>query len=175
MNMDEVIKNNPNFFDEYPIFEIEYNRDGTRKNFYTLASERDIKETQIKSDENELDFLFSQNKISKDEYDSKKKVLEEKLENQNYVYNDNIFDMISSQELTELKKEIREADLNDIDLKRLASSLASIAEEKISDFQQNNKEFKEQNLSEWNEKYNIIANSYAKTRELESFILSLIE
>ena len=75
MNMDEVIKNNPNFFDEYPIFEIEYNRDGTRKNFYTLASERDIKETQIKSDENELDILFSQNKKSKDEYDSKNKVL----------------------------------------------------------------------------------------------------
>ena len=45
MKMDEVIKNNPNFFDDYPIFEIEYNRDGTRKNFYTLASERDIKET----------------------------------------------------------------------------------------------------------------------------------
>ena len=175
MNMDEVIKNNPEFFDEYPIFELEYNRDGSKKNFYTLASERDIKETQIKSDENELDFLYSQNKISKEEYELKKKELEERLENQNYVYNDIIFELISNQELIDLQKEIREANLNDIDLKRLASSLASIAEEKINDFQKNNKEFKEQNLSEWNKKYSIIANSYAKTRELESFILSLIE
>lgn len=175
MNIDEVVKNNPSLLNDYPIFEFEYNSDGTKKTIYSLASEKDIKETQIKSDENELDFMFSQNKITKEEYEKSKKELEEKLEDQNYIYNDLIFNMISNEELSDIQKEIKEANLNDIDLKRLANSLSSIAEEKITDFQNNNREFREQNISEWNRKYNIIANSYAKTREIESFILSLIE
>ncbi|MBR3116743.1 MAG: hypothetical protein IKF36_02570 [Bacilli bacterium] len=175
MNIEEVLKNNNNLFNEYPIFEIEYNQDGTKKSFYELASERDIKETQIKSDENELDFLFSQNKITKEDYDKSKEELEFKLEKQNTVYNDLIFSLISEEELNDLKKEIEKANLNDIDLKRLASSLGSIAEEKIADFQNNNKQFKEENLKEWNARYDSIARSYGKTRELESFILSLIE
>ena len=33
-----------------------YNKDGSIKPFYILSSERDIKETQIRSDENELDY-----------------------------------------------------------------------------------------------------------------------
>jgi len=175
MNMNEVIKNNPILFEEYPIFEIEYNRDGSKKSIYELASERDIKETQIKSDENELDFLFSQNKLTKEEYETKKEELVNKLSNQNYVYNELIFDLINNEDLNSLKEDIKNSNLNDIDLNRLASSLAAIAEDKITEFQNNNKEFKKQNLSEWNERYNKIANNYAKTRELESFILSLIE
>lgn len=175
MNIEEVLKNNNSLFEEYPIFEIEYNRDGTKKSFYDLASERDIKETQIKSDENELDYLYSQNKITKDEYDKSKEELKFKLVKQNIIYNDLIFESISDAELSDLKKEIEEANLNDIDLKRLASSLAAIAEEKINEFQENNKEFKKQNLKEWNTRYNNIANSYAKTRELEGFILHKFE
>ncbi|MBQ9012784.1 MAG: hypothetical protein IJ094_04360, partial [Bacilli bacterium] len=61
------------------------------------------------------------------------------------------------------------------ELKRLASSLSSIAENKINDFIKNNKEFKQENISLWNVKYDLIAKNYAKTRELESFILGLIE
>ena len=150
MDIDEVIKMNPTIFNDYPIFEIKYNRDGSKKNIYSLASERDIKETQIKSDENELDYMYSQNKISKEDYENAKQELLDKLDNMNFVYNELIFDVIANEELPDLQKEIRDANLNDIDLK-------------------------EQNLSEWNRKYSIIANSYAKTRELESFILSLIE
>lgn len=173
--IEEKIKNDNSLINKYPIFEVMYNNDGTKKTFFELASERDIKETQIKSDENELDFLFSQNKITKEEYNKSKEELEFKLNNQNIVYNDLIFDLISEEELVDLKKEIENADLNDIDLKRLASSLELIAESKIEEFQNNNKEFKEQNITEWNKKYNIIAQSYAKTRELEGFILSKIE
>ena len=175
MNMDEVIRNNPDFFDEYPIFEIEYNRDGTKKSFYTLASERDIKETQIKSDENELDFRFNQNLITKEEYKKQKSELEDKLINQNLVYDDLIFDIISNEELDVIKEEIKNSNLNDIDLKRLASSLSSIAETKIDDFQKNNKEFRNDKISYWNYKYDKIAKGYARTRELEGFILDLIE
>ena len=173
--MEEVIKNNLSLIEEYPIFEIEYNRDGTKKEFFEVASEKDIKETQIKSDENELDFKYSQNVISKEEYEKSKKMMEIKLRNQNMVYDSLIFDMIKNEKMDVLKEKIKNAHLNDIDLKRLATSLSSIAEGKIDDFQKNNKDFKENDVSLWNYKYDVIARNYAKTRELESFILSLIE
>ena len=60
-----IVMDNPIILKEYPILEVEYNVDGTKKDIYSLASERDIKKMQIKSDENELDYKFSQNKISK--------------------------------------------------------------------------------------------------------------
>ena len=173
--VDEIIKNNPSLLDEYPILEIEYNRDGTKKEFYILSSEKEIKETQIKSDENELDFNFSQGNISEEEYNRKKEILKEKLINQNIVYDNLIFELIKEIDLEELKEQIKKANLNDIDLKRLSASLDSIAESKINDFHRNNQEFKKEDISYWNYKYDIIAKNYAKTRELESFILTLIE
>lgn len=166
---------NEELYNEYPIFQIEYNSDGTKKKFYDLSSEKNIKETQIKSDENELDFKYSQNKITKEEYEEKKEELENKLSNQNYVYDSLIFDLIKNKELEDLKEEVRSASLNNIELKRLAMSLSSIAENKINEFHENNKEFKNNDISYWNYKYDIIAKNYAKTREVESFILSLIE
>lgn len=86
-----------------------------------------------------------------------------------------IFDLIRDENIEDLKNEIKVADLDNIELKRLATSLSSIAENKINEFQENNKEFKEKNITEWNTRYDIIAKNYAKTRELESFILTLIE
>ena len=64
-----MLDNIKELMDDYPIIEIEYNPDGSKKSFYSLASEKDIKETQIKSDENELEFNYSQKKISKEEYE----------------------------------------------------------------------------------------------------------
>lgn len=173
-DVDEIIKNNPELIDEYPILEIEYNRNGTKKEFYDLAKEREIKETQLKSDINELDFNYSQNKIEKEEYKKKKEQLETRLLDQNLVYDNLIFEIIKNQDLDDLKNKVKNAKLNDIDLNRLAFSLSSIAENKINEFQRNNKDFKENNISYWNYKYDIIAKNYAKTREVESFILSLI-
>ena len=173
--INENIKNNPNILDEYPILEIEYNRDGTKKSFYTLASEKDIKETQIKSDENELEFNYNQEKISKEEFDREMLKLKVKLEDQNKVYDTLIFDLIKNEDLESLKHEIISAKLNNIELKRLATSLSSIADNKIEEFQQNNKEFKMTNITEWNRRYDIIAKNISKSRELEGFILSLME
>lgn len=173
--IDEIVKNNLNLLDEYPVLEMEYNRDGTKKSFYILANEKNIKETQLKSDENELDFSYSQNKISKEAYERQKNIMSMKLIDQNLVYDNLIFEIIKNEELEDLKEQVRSANLNEIDLQRLASSLSSIAENKIDEFQRNNKEFKEDNISYWNYKYDVIAKNYAKIRELESFILSMIK
>ena len=170
----ELIKENPDILKDYPVLEVEYNSDGTKKSLYSLASEKDIKETQIKSDENELDFKYSQNTLSEEEYKKQKKELEDKLNEQNRVYVDIIFDIINNEDLNVIKEEIKSSNLNEIDLKRLASSLSSIAESKIDDFQKNNKEFRIDRVSYWNYKYDKIAKGYEKARELESFILNLI-
>lgn len=154
---------------------IKYNNDGSLKPFYSLASEKEIKEMQLRSDENELDYKFKQKEISKEEYEEEKELLEIKLKDQNYLYDLLIFDLIKEADMNDLKDAVKNANLSDIELKRLATSLTSIAENKIDDFQKNNKEFQKENISDWNFRYNIIANSYAKTRELENFILSLIE
>ena len=170
----ELIKENPDILKDYPVLEVEYNSDGTKKSLYSLASEKDIKETQIKSDENELDFKYSQNTLSEEEYKKQKKELEDKLNEQNRVYVDIIFDIINNEDLNVIKEEIKSSNLNEIDLKRLASSLSSIAESKIDDFQKNNKEFRIDRVWYWNYKYDKIAKGYEKARELESFILNLI-
>lgn len=156
-------------------FDILYNKDGSIKPFYILSSERDIKETQIRSDENELDFKYSQGQISKEEYDNAKEELEFKLSNQNEVYNDLIFFEINEKNVDEIKEELNKASLNKIDLERLSSSITSIIEKKLEEFKNNNKEFNEEELKLWNYKYNVLANNYSKIREIESFIQSLNE
>ena len=88
-----IVMDNPIILKEYPILEVEYNVDGTKKDIYSLASERDIKKMQIKSDENELDYKFSQNKISKKEYDENVKKLKKKEEEQDLLYDDLIFEI----------------------------------------------------------------------------------
>lgn len=173
-NIEDILKNNPDLFKDYPILEVEYYDDGTKKEFYYLSKEKEIKETQVKSDMNEVEFNYNQNKISKKEYDDKMKFLNNKLINQNLIYDNLIFDILKKEDTEDLKEQVKKANLNDIDLKRLAASLSSIAENKINDFQKNNREFKENNITYWNYKYDIIAKSYAKTRELENFILSII-
>ena len=156
-------------------YNILYNKDGSIKPFYILSSERDIKETQIRSDENELDFKYSQGTITKEEYDKQKDNLEFKLLNQNKVYNDLIFLEIDSKEIEDIKKELKDASLNRIDLERLATSLTSIIEKKLEEFKNNNKNFSEEEFKIWNFKYNRIANNYSKIREIESFIQGLNE
>lgn len=173
--MKEKIINNPGLLEEYEILNIKYNKDGSLKSFYVLSSERDIKEMQIKSDENELDFKYNQGTISKEEYDKAKEELNIKLNIQNDIYDDLIFDMINSKDLDEVKEEVKNANLNDVDLKRLSSSLESIAIKKMTDFKNNNDEFKNKNLEEWNYSYNKIAKNYEKVREVERFILDLIK
>ena len=157
------------------MLEILYNKDGSMKPFYELSSERDIKETQIRSDENELDFKFSQGIISKEDYNNLKDNLEFKLHNQNEVYNNLIFLEIDMKDIEEIKKELKEASLNKIDLERLSTSLTSIIENKLDDFKKNNDSFKEEELKLWNFKYNRLANNYSKVREIESFIQTLSE
>lgn len=173
-NIEDILKNNPDLFKDYPILEVEYYDDGTKKEFYYLSKEKEIKETQVKSDMNEVEFNYNQNKISKKEYEDKMNFLNNKLINQNLIYDNLIFDILKKEDTEDLKEQVKKANLNDIDLKRLAASLSSIAENKINDFQKNNREFKENNITYWNYKYDIIAKSYAKTRELENFILSII-
>lgn len=152
-----------------------YNKDGSIKPFYILSSERDIKETQIRSDENELDYNFKQGNISEEEYKKEKENLEFKLLNQNLAYNNLIFMEIDSKNIEDLKEEIKEANLNKIDLQRLSSSITSIIEKKLEDFRNNNNNFNEEELETWNYKYNKIANNYSKIREIESFIQNISE
>lgn len=152
-----------------------YNKDGSIKPFYILSSERDIKETQIRSDENELDYNFKQGNISEEEYKKEKENLEFKLLNQNLAYNNLIFMEIDSKNVEDLKEEIKEANLNKIDLQRLSSSITSIIEKKLEDFRNNNNNFNEEELETWNYKYNKIANNYSKIREIESFIQNISE
>lgn len=156
-------------------YEILYNKDGSKKPFYILSSERDIKETQIKSDENELDYKYSQGVIDKDEYQKEKDNLEFKLLNQNNLYNDLIFLDLDSKKVEEIEDELKHASLNKIDLNRLALSLTSIIEKKLEDFKTNNQNFNEEELEVWNYKYNRIASNYSKIREIESFIQNLSE
>lgn len=155
--------------------DILYNKDGSIKPFYMLSAERDIKETQIRSDENELDFKLSQNIISKEDYDKEKQLLEFKLNNQNEAYNDLIFMELDKKDIETIKEDLKNASLNKIDLERLSISLTSIIEKKLEDFKKNNEEFKEENFKLWNYKYNRLANTYSKIREIESFIQTLYE
>ena len=172
--MDNILED-LNLLKNSETYDILYDIDGNIKPFYMLSSERDIKETQIRSDENELDFKYKQNYISKEEYNNLKNKLESKLLNQNEVYNDLIFIEIDRKDVEEIKEEIKKASLNKIDLERLSLSLTSIIEKKLDDFKKNNDDFKNEELSLWNLKYNRLANNYSKIREIESFIHSINE
>lgn len=164
----------PSLIKEYPILEIEYNVDGTKKDIYSLASERDIKKMQIKSDKNELDFKFSQNIISKNEYEKNINEIDEKLKKQDLLYDDLIFEIINLNDSRTVKESIIKYNLNNIDLSRLAEAIKSVSENKIEEFRKNNNDFMIDKVSYWNYKYNKISKGISKARELESFILNLI-
>lgn len=160
---------------DYELLEVEFDIDGEKKDIYKLASERDIKNIQIESDKNELDYKFSQNHISKDEYDKILNEINKKLQEQNLLYDDLIFDIINTTSLEEIKKSIIKYNLNNIDLSRLASAISAVAENKINEFRTNNNSFMIDKISYWNYKYNKISKGLSKAREVESFIFSIIE
>lgn len=160
---------------KYEILEIEFDIDGNKKDIYKLASERDIKKIQIESDKNELDFKFSQNKITKEEYESSLDNINKKLENQNLLYDDLIFEIINTNELDTIKNSIIKYNLNSIDLGRLANAISAVAQNKINEFRSNNNSFMIDRVSYWNYKYNKISKGLSKAREVESFILSMIK
>ncbi len=169
-----IIMDNPIILKEYPILEVEYDVDGTKKDIYSLASERDIKKMQIKSDINELDYKLSQNKITKKEYDENIKKIKKNEEEQDLLYDDLIFEIINLNDSRTVKESIIKYNLNNIDLQRLADAIKSISENKIEEFRKNNKDFMMEKLSYWNYKYDKISKSISKAREIESFILNLI-
>lgn len=173
--VDNIILNNPSLIKVDSILEIEYNVDGTKKDIYSLASERDIKKMQIKSDKNELDYMFSQNILSKEQYERNINEIDDKLINQDLIYDDLIFDIINNNDIESIKESIQKYNLNNIDLSRLAEAISSVSENKIEEFRKNNKEFMLDKLSYWNYKYNKISKGISKAREVESFILSIIE
>lgn len=168
-----LIKNNLVIKDN-EILQIEYDVDGTKKDIYKLSSERDIKDMQIKSDKNELDYKFSQNKITSTEYKSRLKELNDKSLKQNLLYDDLIFNIIDKTNIDEIKAKISSYNLNSIDLNRLASAINAVCENKINEFRENNKNFIIDKLSYWNYKYNEISKGISKAREIESYILSLV-
>ena len=172
-NISGIIKNDPKILLDNEILQVEYDIDGNKKDIYSLASERDIKNIQLLSDKNELEFKLSSNKITKKEYDIELKSLEEKKIELNLLYDDLIFNIIDTTSIEDIKEKIISHHLNPIDLERLAKAISSVAENKINEFTLNNKSFMLEKVSYWNYKYNKISKGISKARELESFILSL--
>lgn len=173
--VDEILKKDNSLIVDNPILEIEYNLDGTKKDIYSLASERDIKNVQFSSDKNELEFKYSQNLINVDEYNKR---LDETINiqnEQNLLYDDLIFNIINNNSLSDIKSSIEKYNLNVIDLKRLADAISSVSENKINEFRENNRKFMIDKVSYWNYKYDKISKGLSKAREVESFIISLIE
>lgn len=173
--VNDIIIKNPKLVEEYPILEIEFNVDGSKKDICNLASERDIKIMQIKSDKSEQDFKFSQNKISKDEYEINIDKINKKIRDLDLLYDDLIFDIINSAEVKDIEESILKYNLSDIDLSRLADAINSVSENKIEEFRKNNKEFMIDKLSYWNYKYDKISKGISKARDIERFILNIIE
>lgn len=171
----KIVKDNPIILKKYEILQIEFDVDGKKKDIYKLASERDIKQMQIESDKNELDFKFSENKISKKEYDDNIISINEKLKEQNLLYDDLIFDIINNNEISTIKGSIIKYNLNSIDLGRLASAINAVSQNKINEFRLNNSNFMIDKLSYWNYKYNKISKGLSKAREVEGIILNIIE
>ena len=105
--------------------------------------------------------------------DYAKKFLEEKKIELNLLYDDLIFNIIDTTSIEDIKEKIISHHLNPIDLERLAKAISSVAENKINEFTLNNKSFMLEKVSYWNYKYNKISKAISKSREVESFILSL--
>ena len=173
--VNDIIKNNLDLIKENEVLQIEYNFDGTKKDIYSLASERDIKKVQINSDKNELDFKFSQNKISTEEYNENIDKINEKIIKIDLLYDDLIFEIINNNTLEDIENSITKYNLNNIDLDRLARAISSVSSNKIEEFRNNNKLFMIDKLSYWNYKYNKISKGISKSREVENFIKNLIE
>ena len=172
---EKYIKKNITLIKNNPLLEVEYEIDGSKKDIYSLASERDIKKMQIKSDKNELDYKFSQNEINKQKYDELLNEINIKDKKLDLLYDDLIFNIINNSTLEEIQKSILSHNLNDIDLNRLAISISSVSENKIEEFRNNNKLFMKDKFSYWNYKYNKISKEISKARDVESFIIKLIE
>lgn len=172
---EKILLDDPSIIESNPILEIEFNPDGTKKDIYMLSSERDIRETQIKSDLNEIEYKFNQKIIDENEYNEAKDNIEEKIKEQNLLYNDLIFNIINSTELEDIKKSIVKYNLNEIDLKRLLDAVKAVSDYKIDEFTNNNKKFMLGKLTYWNYKYDELSKAISKSREVESFISSLIE
>lgn len=173
--VDNIISFNPDLVKKNIILETEYNLDGSKKDIYSLASERDIKKMQIKSNKNELDFKFSQNTITKKEYETQIENINKEEKELNLLYDNLIFNIINKEDFDEIKNSILNYKLNNIDLNRLAQAISSVSENKIDEFRENNKLFMIDKLSYWNYKYNKISKSICKAREVEQFIINLIE
>ena len=172
---DNYIKNNLDLIKDNEILQIEYNFDGEKKDIYTLAIERDIKKVQISSDKNELDYNFSQNKITKEEYEEKINEINKKINNLNLLYDDLIFNILDNKTIDDMKESIIKYNLNSIDLDRLLRSITSVCENKLEEFRNNNKSFMIDKVSYWNYKYDKLSRQVSKSREIENFIKNLIE
>lgn len=173
--VDEIIKENIDLIKDNEILQIQYNFDGSKKDIYSLASERDIKRVQINSDKNELDYKFSQNEMTKDDYEIKINKINKKVKNLDLLYDDLIFEIIDQKTIEEIQESIIKYNLNNIDLDRLARAISSVSDNKIEEFRNNNKLFMMDRLSYWNYKYDKISKAISKSREVENFILNLIE
>ena len=173
--VDNIIKDNINLINEYQILEIQYDMDGNKKDIYSLASERDIKKMQIQSDKNELDYKFSQNNITIDEYQNEIDKINKKMIDLDLLYDDLIFSIIDDTDIEIIKDSILKYNLNDIDLDRLRRAISSVSENKIDEFRNNNKMFMMDKISYWNYKYNKLSKSISKAREVESFIIDLVK
>lgn len=173
--VDDIIKNNLDLIKENEVFQIEYNFDGEKKDIYSLASERDIKKVQINSDKNELDFKFSQNKITTEEYNENIDLINQKITDIDLLYDDLIFEIINKNTLEDIENSITKYNLNDVDLDRLARAISSVSSNKIEEFRNNNKLFMMDKISYWNYKYDKISKGISKSREVENFIKNLIK
>ena len=172
--VEELVKANPNLVIDNSILELEYNVDGSKKDIYSLSSEKDIKEMQIQSDINEIEYNFKEKKITKQEYEKQKEIKKSELLDLRLLYNDLIFNIINSNSIENIKMSITKYNLNEIDLKRLKEAINSVIEYKIDEFTENNKKFMIDKLTYWNYKYNELSKSISKSREVEDFINNLI-
>lgn len=171
----ELLSNNPKIVTDNSILEIEYEINGQKKDIYSLASERDIKNMQYMSKKNEIDYKISQNIINSSEYNNEIDKIEKEYKELNLLYDDLIFNIIRITNMEDIEKSIIEHNLNEIDLDRLAKAIDSVSNNKIEEFRRNNKEFISEKISYWNYKYNKISKEISKARELESFINKLKE
>lgn len=171
--LEDELKNNPNIIIDTPL-EVEYNIDGSKKDIYTLSKERDIKEMQYTMKINEFDYKLNEKLISKEEYDNEVSKINVELNDLKEIYNNLIFNIINQKDISFITSSIMSYNIDKIDLKRLSDAVIAVSDNKVNEFINNNKEMKENTFSYWNYKYNELSKSISKSREVESFILNLI-